>query len=66
MKYSSKQVVFKNKMQRGKYLQSTKVGDTSEFKADLTPKQMLNLGVFEGMYLNSCKEEYPSYRLIQI
>lgn len=55
-------VKFKNKMGRGSYICSSAPGkwDPSlRFSPAFTPKEMLALGVFEGLYLNSCAEEYP-------
>lgn len=52
-----------DKMQKGyTYELTAPVGQQFDesFKPELTPPQMLALGVFEGHYLNDCRSEFPS------
>ena len=48
-------------MQKGYYILSENTGDNfhPEFQPELTPKQMLDLGVFGGKYLTDCRQEFP-------
>ena len=51
-----------DKMQSGYTYELTEpVGENFSplFKLELTPQQMLELGVFEGHYLNDCQNEFP-------
>lgn len=57
-----KKIKVNDKMQSGYvYYLTEPVGKNfhSEFKPELTPKEMLALGVFGGKYLNDCKKEFP-------
>jgi hypothetical protein len=56
-------VTVNDKMQQGyRYVLSAPAGRDfdSEFWPDLTPKQMLELGVFSGKYLTDCRDEFPA------
>ncbi len=57
-----KQIVVNDKMQRGySYELSEPLGKNFdlEFKPQLTPRQMLELGVFGGVYMRDCTKEFP-------
>ncbi len=57
-----KKVVVNDKMQTGYvYYLSEKRGENfdSEFRPELTPKEMLRIGVFGGRYLRDCGKEFP-------
>jgi len=49
-------------MQKGSYCLTEPMGKNfdPEFKPELTPEQMLELGVFGGKYLTDCRGEFPS------
>lgn len=55
-------VLVNDKMQVG-YVYDYAVGMGKEFatdfKPELTPKEMLELGVFEGHYMTDCQSEFP-------
>jgi len=60
--FKKKIVIVNNKMQKSyKYELVGPMGKNfyKDFKPDLTPKQMLALGVFGGKYMTDCKREYP-------
>lgn len=57
-----KTVTVKDKMQKGyTYELSAPTGKNfaPEFKPQLTPAEMLKLGVFGGVYLRDCQKEFP-------
>jgi len=61
-KTKSKFVIVYDKMQKGyKYELTEPIGKNFDknFKPDLTPKEMLSLGVFGGKYMTDCKKEFP-------
>jgi hypothetical protein len=56
-------VVVNDKMQRGyRYVLSEPAGRNfaPDFTPELTPKEMLALGVFGGKYMTDCRREFPA------
>lgn len=59
----SKSVKVNDSFQKGyQYKRIEKPGENfhPDFEPQLTPKQMLDLGVFGGKYLCDCRDEFPS------
>ncbi len=59
----TKKVVVNDKMQKNYvYYLTEPIGKNFDpkFKPELTPKEMLELGVFGGKYMTDCKKEFPS------
>ncbi len=57
-----KKITVNDKMQQGYfYVLSNPVGKGfhSDFRPDLTPQEMLVLGVFGGKYMTDCRQEFP-------
>jgi hypothetical protein len=58
-----KTVIVNDRMQKGYRYQITEpMGKNfaEDFKPELTPKQMLELGVFGGKYMTDCRKEFPA------
>lgn len=59
----SRTVVVNDKMQQGYAYECTApIGEdfAEAFTPDLTPKEMLALGVFGGVYMRDCRDEFPT------
>jgi hypothetical protein len=58
-----REIIVNDRMQRGyRYLLTQSTGRCfhPDFSPDLTPKQMLELGVFGGKYMTDCRQEFPA------
>ncbi len=63
MTKASRKIRVSDKMQKGyEYVLSEPAGKNfdPEFKPQLTPKQMLALGIFGGKYMTDCANEFPA------
>lgn len=60
---AAKTVTVRDKMQSGySYVRIERVGRNyhPDFKPELTPSEMLSLGVFGGKYMTDCRDEFPA------
>jgi hypothetical protein len=57
-----KKIIVNDKMQRNYIYYLTELEGknfSADFRPELTPKEMLELGIFGGKYMNDCKGEFP-------
>ncbi len=56
-----KKVIVKDKMQDSHYYLTEEIGKNfhPEFKPELSPKELLALGIFGGKYMTDCTSEFP-------
>ena len=57
-----KEIIVNDKMQKGyvyKISEPSGKNFSPNFKPELTPKEMLELGVFGGRYMRDCQNEFP-------
>ncbi len=62
IKQMLKKITVNDKMQKGYvYYLTEKIGKNfaADFKPELTPKEMFEVGVFGGRYMRDCKKEFP-------
>lgn len=62
MNFQEKRIVVNDLMQKNySYTLTQPIGENfyPEFCPDLSPKQMLEMGVFGGKYMTDCQEEFP-------
>lgn len=68
LKKNLKKIKVRDKMQEGyEYFLTEKMGENFDknFRPDLSPKEMLELGVFGGKYMTDCTEEFPKDWFVQ-
>jgi len=56
-------IVVNDKMQRGysyELVAPAGKGIAKDFQPHYSPRQMLEMGVFEGKYCNDCRDEFPA------
>ena len=66
--FSSVKVLANDRMQKGYEYERTEPVGTNfdpEFKPQLTPQEMLELGVFGGVYMRDCVKEFPAGWFVQ-